>query len=595
MITLLTWASRNRPKKPPTSNHPRKRLTQRIGEAVDTFASDLAPSWGARRSAARHRRELVDKQIKLFDRFGVNWPGAASSDSRDGRYLGTKMSPDEAIEQDLPKLRERCVEQYRGNTVAHSAIEGRVSNEVGTGIKRQPRVRVDDQINKIQAGKINDQLKDVCDRWSRGGVDKRRRLSLSAIQRLVCRTYATYGEAFILLGEKTVRGAIGLTLDVISPERVETPPEMIADPMVRMGIRYNAADDIVGYYVRYAHPDATKRFKIGYRFIPRFDATGQARMVHVFDPIFPEQSRGIPWFATALNRMKDLDDFFEAELIAKEIEACLGIIFTGGKNADPSPQEIAEGNASARRGNKRLEDLEPGFIHYAQHGEDVKTVDPQRPGASFAPFIELSLRSIASALNFPYEILGRNFSRVTFSSGRLAMLDGWKGFAMRQQVLIEQFLEPVWSRIVQDAVFIGEMDGLVSLADYVARPWVYERNKWIGQGRGFIDPDKEVRAHVRANDGGIETKMAIAGEKGEDWEDTEEQLDREERRKIELRIEREVWENDLREQNDLPPLKRTYTENIGGAIKSTNDDDPDESSETDQQEQEDREMELANA
>ena len=165
---------------------------------------------------------------------------------------------------------------------------------------------------------------------------------------------------------------------------------------------------------------------------------------------------------------------------------------------------------------------------------------------------------------------------------------------MRQQVLIEQFLDPAWRRLVQDAVFIGEMDGLIDLADYLERPWIYERNKWIGQGRGFIDPDKEVRAHVRANDGGIETKSAINGEKGEDWEDTEEQLDREERRKIELRIEREVWEDELRAQHGLPPLNRTYIENIGGAVKSTTDLD-NETDESDEQEQEDHQKELANA
>jgi capsid protein len=156
-------------------------------------------------------------------------------------------------------------------------------------------------------------------------------------------------------------------------------------------------------------------------------------MIHVFDPMFPEQSRGIPWLATAMNRAKDVDDFFEAELIAKQIEACFGLVFTGGKDS-PDPMSIAEGNATASVNGSRIEELSPGFTHYAGDGESVSTIDPQRPGSSFAPFIEASLRGVAAALNYPYEILAKNFFRTTFSSGRLAMLDGWMGFAMRQQV-----------------------------------------------------------------------------------------------------------------------------------------------------------------
>ncbi|MEM6979641.1 MAG: phage portal protein [Planctomycetota bacterium] len=572
-----------------------------LGTAIDSIANELAPTWGARRSAARHRRDLVAKQIEMldrigYDRLGYSWPGVSPSDSRDGRYLGTRRSPDEAIEHDLPELRQRCVELYRGNTVAHSAVEGRVANEVGTGLTRLPKVRPDDVIDQDRAEAINDRLKDVCDRWSEHGVDGRRRLSMHSLQRLACRTFANYGEVFVLVGQSQSKGPIGLTLDIISPERVETPPEFRMDTDVRMGIRYQGRT-IVGYYVRRSHPDASNGYEIEYDFEPRFDAAGNDRVIHVFDPEFPEQTRGVPWLATAMNRIKDTEDFFEAELIAKQIEACLGLIITGGKQS-ASPMDLAEGAAKARRspGDTRLEDLSPGFIHYAGEGEDVKTVDPQRPGSSFAPFIEQSLRGVAAACNFPYEVLAKNFFRTTFSSGRLAMLDGWMGFSMRQQVLIEQLLMPVWRVLVFDALFAGELDGLVDPFDYFSRPHVYQRHKWQSQARGFVDPDKEVRAAERSNKAGLQTKAALAGERGEDWEDVEEQLDIEERKKIILRIEREVWENEQREAAGLPPINRTYQDEAGGASRTTMSsdvgDDDDEPA-IDDQAAEDRKVERA--
>src|SRR5690606_32295997 len=102
---------------------------------------------------------------------------------------------------------------------------------------------------------------------------------------------------------------------------------------------------------------------------------------------------------------------------AKQIEACFGLIFKGGKSS-ASPADIAAGNsAETDSAGSRIEEIYPGMVHYAGADEEVTTVDPQRPGASFAPFIEASLRTVAAALNFPYELLAKNFFRTTYSSG----------------------------------------------------------------------------------------------------------------------------------------------------------------------------------
>jgi len=524
----------------------------KIGSAVDSVALAIAPGWGNRRVQARYKRQLLEQQLGLYEKLGYSWPGAAPNDTRDGRYLGTRLSTDEAVEHDLPNLRQRCVELYRGNTIAHAAVEGRVSYEIGTGMTRQPRVREDEGITKENAELINDRLKEVCDRWSSHGVDKRRRLSLAAVQRLICRTYAVYGECFVMLGQAPFKGSIGLTVDVVSPERIETPPELRMDDSVRMGVKYSPNGEILGYYMRKSHPDASRGYRWGYDFVPRFDASGHARMLHVFDPLFPDQSRGIPWLANAMNRAKDVDDFFEAELIGKQIEACFGLVVKGGKSS-VSPHEIAEGNAArVSADGTRIEEIRPGMVQYLNDGEDITKIDPNRPGGSFAPFSELSLRSVAASLNYPYELLAKNFFRTTFSSGRLAMLDGWMGFAMRQQVIVDQGLCPIWRRVVYDAVFEGELDGLVSASNYLMFPYRYERQRWASQARGFLDPTKEVRAHVEALDAGISTKSDIFAERGQDWEDAEEQLDAEARKRIELRTAREAFERDLRVQFGLP-------------------------------------------
>jgi capsid protein len=88
-----------------------------------------------------------------------------------------------------------------------------------------------------------------------------------------------------------------------------------------MGVQYSNKQ-IVGYHVRKGTPNDTKEFDhYEYEYYPRYDSAGRPRMLHVFDPMFAGQARGIPWLTAAMNKILDFDDYQEAEIIAKQIEA----------------------------------------------------------------------------------------------------------------------------------------------------------------------------------------------------------------------------------------------------------------------------------
>lgn len=542
-----------RPKKARPKAVQRKRsILRRTADAIDTAIFLLAPMWGAKRRVTRQLHDLAQSRIRhAEEKLGSGWDSETDNRVRNRRWLASELSPDHFAENNLRDLQNRSVELYRRNPIAHSAIEGRVTNEVGVGITPIPRVQASD--NPAENQRVNTAIKSVIERWSEHGVDSRRVLSLGGLQRLVARTYATYGECFLVFGDRRYTGPIGLAVEVISPERIETPPNLAAAANCRLGVQYDPAGQVTGYWVRTRHPYDNKDFQYKHEFFPRFDETGQPRTLHIFDPLFPEQSRGIPWLAAAQARIKDLDDFFEAELVAKQIEACFGLIFQGSEDSGVTPIDLAEGQTSETTSTgKRLEDLEPAMIHYAAAGEEVKVVDPSRPGATFVPFVEASLRSIAAALNYPYELLAKNFFRTTYSSGRLALLDGRMAFMMRRQVLIEAFLQPLYRRIVWEAVFLDELGGLVDLLQYVTNPWLYDRHKWQGQGWGFIDPQKDIKAHVNALDGHIETHADVYGEQGQDWEAEFEQEHEERKRLVANEVELRKLRWDLEEAAGLP-------------------------------------------
>lgn len=525
---------------------------------MDGAIEVLAPKWALSRRAARDesrlramKMEVLEKRVERLK----HWNSAGNNRLRDHRWLGSELSVDSGLDEDLEELQLRCSEAYRDNTVAHSAIEGRVTHEVGSGISGQGRVRETligpVKVTKEQAALYNRQLEDVVQRWSQHGVDSGRRHSFGQIQRLVCRTFSTYGEAFIEVGVRPFRGPISLAMKVIDPRRVETPPDHQNNPNVRLGIRYDRpGGEVIGYYVRKVHPGDSFQTEYGHDYIPRFDKQGKPRMLHVFDPIFPEQSRGIPWLAAALNRIKDLDDFFEAELIAKQIEACFGILIKKDPETTGSLEEEAERVASETVSNQRLEDIEPGMVEYMNTGEDITTIDPQRPGSTFAPFLEAALRSISGALNFPYEILAKNFFRTTFSSGRLALLDGAKGFRMRSSVLCDQFLSPVWNLIVEDAFFYDQFTDF-NILDYRDAPEVFQKHAWQHKTFGFIDMEKEFKAYSLAKKDGLAPMAAIYEAQESDWESAMEQIFMENEKELENEIRLRVRRKELEESNDL--------------------------------------------
>jgi capsid protein len=254
----------------------------------------------------------------------------------------------------------------------------------------------------------------------------------------------------------------------------------------------------------------------------------------------------------AIPFLKDLDDFHEAELIGKQVEACFGLIIKGGKNA-VSPMEAAEGNATdVDAAGNRLEEIYPGGVQYMDEDGEITTVDPSRPGGNFAPFVEKSLRTAAAACGLPYEVMAKDFFRTTYSSGQLAMQDGKLGFDMRMQPTIDMAMRPLWRQLVSHAFFHGQMEGLGSRVSYLANRMIWERHNWGGDEFGAIDPMKQKKANEIGLATNQDTLAAISAAKNKDWRDVLRQRDDEKRYETELRIEREKRERELREAAGLP-------------------------------------------
>jgi lambda family phage portal protein len=469
---------------------------------IDSAILSVAPVWGAQRIAARRQFEVSQKY------FGRALEAAEDNRHREGKWLGSRLSTDAFLEEDLDTARQRSRELYKNDFVG-GAIDSRVEHVVGTGFKPQARIREKaGVISKAQAKALNQQLEDVYEQFEPTACRTRKK-SLWEKVSLGCRCVDSDGETFIVMSDSgTADSAIPLCVEVVDCDRVETPPEMIMDPTVRMGIKYGKSKEILGYYIRDNHPNDNKEFSLSYTFVPAW------RVLHVFVEWFAGQSRGLPWMTRALNRAKDGKDLTEAGIIGAQVEAC----FAGFVKSKTNPVAKAIGAATSTSGRDRLQDVRPGSVNYIGSDDDIVFSTPNKANA-VGTLQEYNNRTIAAALNWPYEMLMKDWRGVSFAGGRIILNGAKISCKVRQKLIIMSILRPIWNRIVEEAVIVGAVD--LDARTYRDNRHHFNKHNWSAPKWSYaINPAEEVKATILELDNNLTTLEEELGERQRDLEET---------------------------------------------------------------------------
>ena len=507
---------------------------------LDRLCSWVAPEYGARRIAVRRQLAVAEHMHARLARIEA----ADSTVSRADRWLTSRLSPNSQLEQDQQTARDHSRELYV-NDATGGAVDDKINHVIGTG--HTPQARVSGVAN---SDSLNVQIEDVYRDWSpRASVSGTS--SLWALSRLAARHNEFDGESFTVLSDLgKADKPIPLAVQVIDPERVATPPEFSGDPQVRLGIRTDERGQVLGYYVQRSHPGDTRDVNLKYDFVP------SERMLHVFEPWTAEQSRGLPWMTRAINRAKDAKDVDEAHILASQIEAC----YAGFVKSSSTPGYMgATGAATGTSGNRRTQDITPGTLTYLGPGEEVVFSSPVRPGSGFAPFMEWNYRRVAAAINWPYEMVVKNWAGISFAGGRIVLAGAKRATQVAQKMMAEQWLSRVWHRMVEESVIVGAID--VSPAEYMAAPLVYQRHVWIPPRWDYaLNPGEEVKADVEELSSNLALLEDAVGKRGYDLEDF---------------IARKSRENRLLTDSGLTPVQ-TQTQVIAARDAQANSSQPSE-------------------
>lgn len=375
----------------------------------------------------------------------------------------------------LVTLRDRSRHLVRNNGWAKRAIEVIARHTIGEGIQPAPIGDLE-QIRHI---------KDIWHDWAEStACDWYGKMNFYGLQELAMRTIAEGGD--VLIVRKWVMPdedcTVPIKLQILEGDQLDHTRDGINDQgIVRLGVQYNKEGQVLGYWIYDYHPGDGVFF--GTRCESQY--VDKSDVVHAFEVLRPGQCRGIPFGVAAFMKTGDFSDYEDAQLVKQKIAACFAAFVLGSEDTDTEPYEA----------------LEPGIIEHLSDAEKVEFANPPVVG-DYDPYSSRILQGIAAAYGITYEMLTMDYSRVNFTSGRMAKIDVTANFRSWQyNMIVPQLCAPVWNWFLKACLIAGKITQPI-------------RADWTAPRVQQLDPTKETDAQVKRIKSGLATISEVIREMG---------------------------------------------------------------------------------
>ena len=325
-----------------------------------------------------------------------------------------------------------------------------------------------------------------------GGTD------LTALLHLVLRTMLVPGECIVRLvtlpnGEPR--------LQILQNDQLDASRNTIGDGVRdSQGARFNSFGERQGYWIRPSCDDG---------YLPAESVlVPSSEILHVYEPIWPGQVRGVSAFLPAITAINAHDNLVDTAIeTAKTKSLFCGVV----KNLS--------GTATVAADLQKLMPLEPGTMMELPPDCDISFANPGEM-TSLDAIIRTSARSICAAMSVPYEVI-LDLSQTSYSSGKM----GTEAFKRRVSVirglLVARFLQPALERVITLAVLTGKLNA----PDFARNRSAYFASSWLWSQWAALDSWKETQADALAVERGFKSRQQVISEtSGRDPEEVDAEI-----------------------------------------------------------------------
>lgn len=453
---------------------------------LDRAIAIFSPRWAYKRMAWRSGMDLFDSGSR--GRLNANWNPAQKFDQ-------FRMARERAV------IRARAQDMERNSDLAAAVLSAFDRNVVGSGLVLQAKIGQDVPGNDND--ELNSKIEKLWREWSKAeNCDITGTQSLEEIESMLIRRYIVDGGFFVVKVYVEDR-RFPFKLQIRSVDELATNLPAYHDRRVIEGVELDQYNRPVAYHFKKIDASGLSEFS---NETVRIEARD---VIYIFKKTHPQQIREVSLLATALNRIKDANQFIEAVGIKERVLACMAVFIkkreptSPGRGLGPSGQNISYDGMT----------LSPGMIGELNPGDEVQTVIPSGQASNTKDFLATLVRLIAAGLGLSYEAVSRDLSQVTYSSARQGLIEDRKVFRKMQRMLADRVLTPIYLEFL-DAM---HLTGQLNIPDYLKNKERYTAHVWIPPGSSWIDPTKEVTANKIALETNQDTLQRIAAERGEDW------------------------------------------------------------------------------
>lgn len=452
---------------------------------------------------------------------------AASRQAREFKQWTPSLeSADTELLYESDTLAARSYDLERNNGIAGGVIRTNVDNVVGTGLRLSAKPDY----------RALGRTKEWADDWSRTTeakwrtwadtpeFDAARQLNFGGMTAMQLRTCLLAGDATGLAMWMPNRpGAKWATaVQAIDPARLATPYGQVDSATMRNGIELSEYGEPIAYHFRKTHPGDA--FAHGaqnqWERVTARTKFGRRKVIHLYEKLRPGQSRGKAIFARVMAAFRMLDHYQRTELQTTVANSMIAAFIKTSMNGEQIADLFGSGKEYVESRNNWDVKLEGASIIPLHPGDELQAFNPTRPNSAYSAFVEAVLRYISTGLNLPYELLMKDFSKSNYSSARAALLEAWRYFMAMREWLSTYWADPVYELWLEEAVNRGEIEA----PDFYENRAAYCACRWIGPGRGWVDPLKEAQAaDSRMNEAGVSTLERECAEQGLDWQEVLEQ------------------------------------------------------------------------
>ena len=459
---------------------------------------------------------------------GYGDAGASTTKKALKGFTATSGSPQEDIDYNNFTLRQRSRMLYMAAPLAAAALKRQRTNIVGSGLKLKCAIDYETLgMTQEQAVEWQRKTQAEFELWAskKQACDATGVNNFYGMQQLIALSYPMSGDVFALFKQKepTTLLPYSLRIQIIEADRVRTPVSKSSGALFQTtgkaangnriydGVEIDNDGAVVAYHIANTYPlsyptnEATK-----FQRVEAYGAkTGLPNILHIMDTERPDQYRGVPYLAVAIEPLLQMRRYTEAEIMAALIQSYFTAFIKPKSGASEMPfNEVGgDGEAEVSRDPNEYE-LGMGTINLLEDGDDISFAQPTHPHTGFDTFMHSLCEQVGAALEIPTDLLTMKFDS-SYSASRAALQEAWKAFRMRRQWLTDDFCKPVYERWLTEAVARGRIVANGFLTDPKIRA-AYLGSNWIGAPQGMLDPTKELQAASMAIDLGLTTRSAEA-------------------------------------------------------------------------------------